>query len=111
MYELNKKLYLAAIYGNIIQVKLCLKLGADIHHNNNAALRWAVYHNQYESAKILLEHGAKVFEEDNEAFKDALVFRNLKMCKLLLKYGAEMPKFMSPHFTNFLIKTKQQLNL
>lgn len=60
MIDLNYELYLAVSNGDIIRVKLMLKLGADVNAENNYALRWAAAYGHKDLCELLIEHGADV---------------------------------------------------
>jgi len=55
------KLFIEMIDDNNIEmVKVCLKHGADVHADDDRALRWAAHYGYTEIVKLLLDHGADI---------------------------------------------------
>ena len=61
----NRVLINASRDGSLKLVKLALKHGADVHAEDNAALRSASYYRHPATVKLLLKHGADVQAMDN----------------------------------------------
>ncbi len=75
---------------NLEICKLLLEAGADVHVENDAALRSAAHKGHLEVCKLLLENGANI-----HAIKDSILYlaaqeNHLEVCKLLLKNGADL---------------------
>ena len=71
-------------------VKYALDNGADVHVENDKALREAVYDGNYDLVKLLLDHGADVHVRNNEPLIHAVDLSFVKIAKLLLDYGADI---------------------
>jgi len=76
----------AAINGNIETVKLFLDMGANIHADNNEALRCASEYGHTEIVKLLLNRGADVYIFDNCAIRCAAEYGHAETVKVLKKY-------------------------
>lgn len=61
----------ASSYSSAEVVRLLLKAGADIHANDDEALREAVKKNKPENVIVLLKAGAHVHAKNDEAFREA----------------------------------------
>ena len=75
---------------NINIVEILLVSGADVHVNDNYALRSAVRGGHVELAKLLLEYGANVHANNNLALLDAASWGYFDIVKLLLEHGADV---------------------
>lgn len=69
---------------------LLLKAGADLHVQEDIALRWAAKYGYHEVVKTLLKAGADVHAEDNESLCFAAKYGHLEVVKTLLKAGADV---------------------
>ena len=65
--ELNSQLVDASAQGNAEEVKLLLKLGADVNVGGCLALQLASYEGRTEVVQLLLEAGADVYARDDIA--------------------------------------------
>ena len=65
--ELNSQLVDASAQGNAEEVKLLLKLGADVNVGGCLALQLASYQGHPEVVQLLLEAGANVYARDDIA--------------------------------------------
>ena len=79
----------AGIGGHIDIVKLLLKYGADIHTNNDEAVRWASKTGQYDVVRLLLEKGADIHAQEDGALIWAYDGDHSDVVKLLLANGAD----------------------
>jgi hypothetical protein len=97
-YEIDKKFKAgeevsfkdAARLGHTEIVELLLEKGADVHANNDEALRWASENGHLEVVKLLLENGADVHANNDEALRWASENGHLEVVKLLLENGADV---------------------
>jgi len=71
-------------------VQYLLNRGADVHHNNDEALRYASVHCHCDIVGLLLEHGADVHAMKDEALLHATCQGNYSVIKLLLKHGSDV---------------------
>lgn len=84
---LSDILNVAAQRGHFEITKLMLENGADIHYNNDVALRVT---SSIEIAKLLLQYGANVHAEDDEALRSASESGETEIVKILLENGADL---------------------
>lgn len=85
--ENDDALRLASQYGYIEIVKYLVEHGADIHAKNNRALRWA---KNVEIVIYLVEHGADIHAKNDDALKFASTDGNLEIVKYLIEHGANI---------------------
>ena len=71
-------------------VKAALKNGADIHANNDNALRWAALYGHTETVKLLLDRWADIHAFDDAALRLASYYGNTETVKVLLDRGANI---------------------
>jgi outer membrane receptor for ferric coprogen and ferric-rhodotorulic acid len=69
-------------------IKKALEMGADVHAQNDFALRWASRYGNYNVVKLLLKYGADVHAHDDTALVWASANSYYNVVKLLLKNGA-----------------------
>ena len=72
MREKNELLISAAAKGNGFEVQEALALGADIHANNDMALRWTAYNGHTGTVALLLDRGADIHANDDGALRLAV---------------------------------------
>jgi ankyrin repeat protein len=83
-------LFSCAEKGDIDGVRLALKRGDDVHHNNDSALRASVYYGHLEVVQLLLDHGANVHAQNGFSLAFASKHGYLNIVKLLLERGASI---------------------
>jgi len=83
---LIKSAELGLLYG----VENALNSGADIHDDNNLALRYAVSNSHLDVVKLLLDRGADIHDDDDWALRHAAYNGHLEVVKLLLDRGADI---------------------
>jgi len=88
--ELNNKFIVAARGGHLEIVKELLAAGADVHAEDDAALRRAAHNGHLEIVKELLAAGADVHAEDDAALRRAAEYGRLEVVKELLSAGADV---------------------
>ena len=88
--NLNDILIQAVLMGHITTVRLMLKAGANVHADNDYALRRAVYNGHTDMVQLLLEHGADVHANDDQALRLAAENGHVDMMLLLLEYAAKL---------------------
>jgi hypothetical protein len=116
----------AAFSGFIKLMKLLIDYGADI--NVRSPLNWAIDGKRYEAAKLLLNKGADVHHQDDKALRHAVGHNYVELTRLLLSYGADihgwhdwilkekkncsnqMKKIIDDHLTKEKKKVKESLN-
>ena len=87
---LDKMLVKMATEGSIQGVSMILFKGADIHTDNDGALRWASYYGYLEVVKHLVEHGADIHAQDDYALRWASRNGHLEVVKYLTEHGADV---------------------
>jgi len=90
MINWNGKLLDAATSGDLEQVKLALRNGADVHACHDDALRSAAYSGHLEVVKLLLQNGADVHALDYgtlrlEAINDRIHITNYLQTYIAVK--------------------------
>jgi hypothetical protein len=73
----------ASYYGYLEVVKTLLKAGADVHADNDYALKWASYYDHLEVVKTLLKAGANVHADNDSALRWASERGHLEVAKVL----------------------------
>lgn len=76
--------------GSASAVSFCLDRGADIHADNDSALRWAGYLNLKDVCELLLDRGANVHAMDDAALFWAASKGNTEVVRVLLEHGADV---------------------
>ena len=71
-------------------IKGLLEEGADVHAQNDRALRWSSKNGHLEIVKLLIRHGAYIHAADDWAFIWASTRGHLEIVKLLIKHGADI---------------------
>uniref|UniRef100_A0A6C0LSG2 Uncharacterized protein n=1 Tax=viral metagenome TaxID=1070528 RepID=A0A6C0LSG2_9ZZZZ len=96
---LNIGLIIAASKGYLNVIILLIKYGADIHHENDAALRISSICIQINVVRFLIENGAIVSAKENFAIKNVIKMASIakstelsEIIKLLLNNGANLDK-------------------
>jgi hypothetical protein len=79
----NDLLMKSSVNGYKRGVIIALKRGADIHHRNDYALRWAVAKGHYNIVKYLLENGADISVSNNYLFIMANMYGHTNILELL----------------------------
>ena len=69
-----------------------IKNGADIHADDNWAVRMASMCGYTETVKLLIENGADITANDNYAVRWASWSGMTETVKLLIDYGATLPE-------------------
>ena len=80
----------AARVGDTKTVESLLKSGANVHADDDSALKTSVWNNQIEVAKVLLDGGADIHADDDWALIRASREGHTGMVKLLLDRGADI---------------------
>jgi ankyrin repeat protein len=80
----------ASIKGSLELVKYALEQGANIHFNNDEALRWASEKGHLEVVKYLVEQGANIHAENDIALRHASSDGYFEVVKYLVEKGANI---------------------
>jgi hypothetical protein len=91
--NVNKELlnkYLTRYYNDYELVKLLLENNANVHSDNDYALRCASYEGHDKVVKLLLENGADIHAKNDLSLKWASGCGHNKVVKLLLENGADV---------------------
>jgi ankyrin repeat protein len=70
--------------------KWLISVNADIHADNDYALRLASENGHLEVVKLLLEHNANIHSNNDDALRSASVNGHLEVVKLLLEHNADI---------------------
>jgi ankyrin repeat protein len=81
--KLNKLLINACRDGDLELVKYCLREGANIHAQNDFALRWASQNGHIEVVKYLVSQGADIHTFDDLALQWASENGHIEVVKYL----------------------------
>lgn len=87
---LGNALILAAMYGHLSIVKYLHDKGADIHTNDDEALRESAYYGHYDIVRFLIKKGANVSANEDEAVRSAAQKEHLDIVQYLIKHGANI---------------------
>lgn len=87
---MNQLLQIASRRGDLQETKNAIQNGANIHFNEDAALRIAVSEGHLEVVKFLITNGATVSAKSNEALCTSANSGNLGMVKMLVENGADI---------------------
>jgi hypothetical protein len=83
-------LKLFAARGDVEPVRNLLDRGADVHAQENYALRWASENGHRDTVAVLLEHGADVHAQEDYALRWASEIGHRNVVALLLDRGADV---------------------
>ncbi len=88
-YNYNKVrgLQSASALGNLTVVKYLIEQGADIHADNNAALRYATYNGHLPVVRFLVENKADIYDP---VLRHACWGCHLPVIEFLVEHGADM---------------------
>ena len=84
--QLNKQLIHAATNGNLKIIKYLVEQGADIHADNDYALRLASSYGKLEIIKYLVEKGSNIYMNNNSALRRASQSNQLEIIQYFLFY-------------------------
>lgn len=115
----GQQLIEAAEAGDVNRVRLLLDDGADIHYNNDRALRVAVSRKKLDVVKLLLERGANVTVGGGEVFATIARQGDEATATVLLDHGININQkwlgvainFKKDGFVRFLIEKGINLNV
>ena len=88
--ELNEKLIETVGNRNLPLMKYLVEQGANIHYNNDEALRWASNNGYLEVVKYLVEQGVDIHAADDYALSNAVYGGHLEVLKYLVEQGADI---------------------
>ena len=86
----NQRLYYGAEHGYEEIVKSSPQHGANIHANDDYALRLAAMYGHTETVKLLLDHGANIHADNDDALHSAAENGHTETVKVLLDRGARI---------------------
>jgi ankyrin repeat protein len=88
--SIDDKLIDACRRRNLSAVKACVEQGADIHADDDVALRWAADNGHLEIVKYLIEQGANIHAMGDYALRYAAYEGRLEVVKYLIECGANI---------------------
>ena len=103
----NSLLVNAADSGELALVMWCLETGADIHYDNDLALRWTSNNGHLEVVKYLIKNGAHFVALDYGSLRWACINGHLEVVKYLVKVGFGERNIHYNHFQNDVIDVIQ----
>ena len=71
-------------------VRVLLKAGADVHADDDYALRWAAEKGHTQTVQILLANGANIHAKDDSPLGWAAYYGHVEIVKVLLSAGADV---------------------
>ncbi len=90
MDSLNRALVEYPTKAKPVRIQRLLTWGADVHTENDAALRLAAMRGHTESVAVLLERGANVYILDNAALRSVAAYGHTDAVQLLLDAGSNI---------------------
>lgn len=78
--------------GQLEVVKYLVSIGANIHTNNEEALKWSAWIGNIEIVKYLVSLGADIHENNEEALKCSIYNQHIEVTEYLISIGAKKPK-------------------
>ncbi|MFA6459572.1 MAG: ankyrin repeat domain-containing protein [Candidatus Paceibacterota bacterium] len=88
--EDDAALRLAARCGNLPMVGFLIANGANIHARNNAALLSSAYYGHSTIIRLLIKHGANIHTMDDAALRWAAINNHLETVRILVEGGANI---------------------
>ena len=86
--SLDRGLIKSSMHEIIHRTKDFLEAGADIHAENDSALRWAAENGHLEVVGLLLDRGADALADDSLALRKSVINGCCDIAMLLVAYGA-----------------------
>lgn len=80
----------AILFGHTEIVKYLIENGAEIHSENDYAIRWAAKNGELELVKFLIEKGANIHAENDYALLWAVEGGHFDIVQLLVEHGADI---------------------
>ena len=80
---------MSATYDHIEIVKYLVENGADIHAQDNYALRWSARNDNFDIVKYLVENGADIHADNDYALWWSVCSNYLEIVKYLIENGAD----------------------
>jgi len=90
MLDFDNQPITASEKGDVNGAQLALNAGADVHANNDEALRLAAMHGHAEGVRMLLAAGADVRASNNAALHLAICRNHTEIVRMLLAAGADV---------------------
>jgi ankyrin repeat protein len=87
-FDINEAFCISAKYGYLEMVDFLLQKGANIHANNDFALRWSAANGKLSVVTHLLDHGANIHANDDEALRRSANNGHLEVVQYLIEHGA-----------------------
>ena len=88
--KLNKLLIKSAINGNLEEVRSLVERGADIHAENDYALKSSAVNGHLDVVKYLVERGANIHVQDDDALRRSASNGHVEIVKYLVERGANI---------------------
>ena len=95
--EISNILVYAAHSGCIDAVTILLDSGANVHAQDDSALKFSAYAGNVDVVKILLEAGADPHVDNDIALQNAIQYGYYEIAKILLAYGANVHAHFDKH--------------
>ena len=87
---MENSLIVASRNGRLDVVRLLLDHGANVHANDDQALRFAAYNGHLNVVRLLLDRGANIHARDDNALRSADDHCHQDIVRLLLSRGANI---------------------
>ncbi len=97
--HIHELLNRVCVTGHLPVVRYLIEHGADIHADNNRALRKSAKHGHVLVVQYLVEHGADIHADDDYALRVSMALQHDAMVQYLLTQGATHP-LHAPLYTN-----------
>jgi ankyrin repeat protein len=88
-YSNNTALHVATKYNRLNIAKLLISYGVDVNYGK-ISLKNAIINDNYKMVKLLVSQGADIHVDDDEALRWASLSKDLKIVKYLISKGAKV---------------------
>ena len=89
-YDENSLLIASSRKGELPLMKFAIEKGADIHTEEDLALKHAAWQGHLDAVRYLVENGADIHDNEDEPLRQAAEYGHLDVVKYLVEHGADI---------------------